>query len=97
MMCFAILLVAEGYREAVTYSFVPSEIEQMLNPAHEPIRLANPISEELAIMRSTLWSGLLPALVKNLNRQQSRVRLFEAGLNFVNSDQVSSSVSSLQA
>ena len=80
------LLVAKGYREAVTYSFVPAEVEQMLNPEHRPIRLANPISEELAIMRSTLWSGLLPALVKNLNRQQTRVRLFETGLNFVNSD-----------
>lgn len=80
------LLVAKGYREAVTYSFVPAEIEEMLSPSHEPIRLANPISEELAIMRSTLWSGLLPALVKNLNRQQTNVRLFETGLNFVNSD-----------
>ena len=80
------LLVAKGYREAVTYSFVPAEVEQMLNPDHQPIRLANPISEELAIMRSTLWSGLLPALVKNLNRQQTRVRLFETGLNFVKSD-----------
>ncbi|RVU84455.1 phenylalanine--tRNA ligase subunit beta [Leucothrix sargassi] len=80
------LLVDQGYREAVTYSFVPSETEKMLNPASEQIRLANPISEELAIMRSTLWSGLLPALVKNLNRQQSRVRLFEVGLNFVQSD-----------
>ncbi len=80
------LLVAKGYREAVTYSFVPADVEQMLSPQHKPIRLANPISEELAIMRSTLWSGLLPALAKNLNRQQSRVRLFETGLNFVNSD-----------
>ncbi|PID46263.1 MAG: phenylalanine--tRNA ligase subunit beta [Proteobacteria bacterium] len=80
------LLVDRGYREAVTYSFVSPEIERMLNPAHEQIRLANPISEELAVMRSTLWSGLLPALVKNLNRQQTRVRLFEVGLNFVHSD-----------
>ena len=80
------LLVAKGYQEAVTYSFVPPEVEQMLNPDHQAIRLANPISEELAIMRSTLWSGLLPAVAKNLNRQQSRVRLFETGLNFVNSD-----------
>jgi len=80
------ILVSEGYREAVTYSFVPAEMELMLNPAHQQIRLANPISEELAIMRSTLWSGLLPALVKNLNRQQTRVRLFEMGLNFVNGE-----------
>ena len=80
------LLVAKGYREAVTYSFVPAEVEQMLSPKYDPIRLANPISEELAIMRSTLWSGLVPAVAKNLNRQQSRVRLFESGLNFVKSD-----------
>jgi phenylalanyl-tRNA synthetase beta chain len=37
-------------------------------------------------MRSTLWSGLLPVIEKNIKRQQSRVRLFETGLSFVNND-----------
>jgi len=76
------VLVARGYREAITYSFVPPDVEALLAPAMEQIKLANPISEELSVMRSTLWSGLIPALDKNVKRQQSRVRLFETGLSF---------------
>lgn len=37
----------------------------------------------MAAMRSSLWPGLVKALQHNLNRQQSRVRLFESGLRFV--------------
>lgn len=81
---FRNLLVARGYREAITYSFVSPDIEILLNPSHDQIRLSNPISEDLSIMRSTLWSGLIPALDKNLKRQQNRVRFFETGLSFVN-------------
>ena len=79
------ILVERGYQEAITYSFVPSELETLLAPEQEQIQLSNPLSEELAIMRSTLWSGLIPALDKNVKRQQSRVRLFESGLTFVKS------------
>jgi len=79
---FQNLLLARGYREAITYSFVPPEVEALLAPGLEQIRLANPISEELSVMRSTLWSGLIPALDKNVKRQQNRVRLFESGLSF---------------
>jgi phenylalanyl-tRNA synthetase beta chain len=61
-------------------------METLLNPTHQHIKLANPISEELSTMRSTLWSGLLPVIEKNLKRQQHRVRLFETGLSFVNTD-----------
>ncbi|RMG53433.1 MAG: phenylalanine--tRNA ligase subunit beta [Gammaproteobacteria bacterium] len=77
------LLVDEGLHEAITFSFVDREIERRLAPKREPIALANPISSDLAVMRTTLWSGLLPALRHNLNRQQSRVRLFETGLVFL--------------
>ncbi len=80
------LLVSRGYQEAITYSFVSPEMELMLNPAHEDIKLANPISEDLSTMRSTLWSGLIPALDKNLKRQQNRVRFFETGLSFIRTD-----------
>ncbi len=79
------LLVARSYQEAITYSFVPPEVESLLNPGTEQIRLANPISEELSVMRGTLWSGLIPALDRNVKRQQNRVRLFETGLTFVTS------------
>jgi len=76
------VLIARGYQEAITYSFVPPEVESLLTAGAEQIRLSNPISEELSVMRSTLWSGLIPALDKNVKRQQNRVRLFESGLSF---------------
>ena len=84
---FRNVLVSRGYQEAITYSFVPSQVEALLSPSQEQIKLSNPISEELAIMRSTLWSGLIPALDKNVKRQQSRVRFFETGLSFIKTDQ----------
>lgn len=75
-------LVARGYFEAITYSFVDAELQQQLDPANEPIALANPLSAEMSVMRTTLWTGLLKSLIYNINRQQSRVRLFETGLCF---------------
>jgi phenylalanyl-tRNA synthetase beta chain len=80
------LLISRGYNEAITYSFVPPELETLLSPDQEQIKLSNPISEELSIMRSSLWSGLIPALDKNVKRQQSRVRFFETGLSFLKID-----------
>lgn len=75
-------LVARGYQEAITYSFVDMKSETVLDPAHEPIGIANPLSSEMGVMRTTLWSGLLKSLIYNINRQQPRVRLFETGLRF---------------
>ena len=77
------LLVDRGYQEAISYSFVDPKMQQHFDPGIEPIALANPISSDLAVMRTTLWSGLVPVLQHNLNRQQSRIRLFEYGLGFV--------------
>jgi phenylalanyl-tRNA synthetase beta chain len=76
------LLVARGYQEAVTFSFVDPKMEEILAPAADNIALANPISADLGVMRSTLWSGLLRSVAYNLNRQQGRVRLFEVGPAF---------------
>ena len=76
-------LVARGYREAITYCFVDPEVQKHLTPDIEAVALANAIASDMSEMRTTLWSGLLPAVRHNLNRQQSRVRLFETGLNFV--------------
>ncbi|MDP1969781.1 MAG: phenylalanine--tRNA ligase subunit beta, partial [Methylobacter sp.] len=81
------LLVDRGYQEAITYSFVDEEIQQAVAPDDEIIRLKNPISSDLSVMRTTLWCGLLKAALHNTNRQQNRVRFFETGLRFVNKDQ----------
>ena len=80
------LLVDRGYQEAITYSFVDEDIQKAVAPEMEVIRLKNPISSELAVMRTTLWCGLLKAALYNTNRQQNRVRLFETGLRFIKKD-----------
>jgi phenylalanyl-tRNA synthetase beta chain len=77
------LLVARDYQEAVTYTFVHPDIQALLDPEQQPIPLANPISAEMSVMRTTTWAGLLGALAHNQARQQERVRLFESGLKFV--------------
>ena len=79
----AAVLVERGYQEAITYTFVEPKMQQMLDPQRDPIALANPISADMSVMRTTIWAGLLPALQHNVNRQQGRVRLFEYGLRFL--------------
>jgi len=79
-------LVAMGYQEAITYSFVDPEIRQVLDPDREAVKVANPISQDLSVMRTNLWPGLLTTAIYNLNRQQSRVRLFEIGQCFIPCD-----------
>ena len=74
--------VAHGYQEAITYSFVDPKVQKLIDPEREGIALANPISSDLSVMRTTLWSGLLKTVAHNQNRQQSRIRLFETGLRF---------------
>ena len=77
------LLVDRGYQEAITYSFVDPTIQQHLAiEGEQAIALANPISADLSVMRTSLWPGLIQALVRNLNRQHERVRLFEVGRVF---------------
>ncbi|WP_026471799.1 phenylalanine--tRNA ligase subunit beta [Alkanindiges illinoisensis] len=75
-------LVSLGYQEAISFSFSDEKLEKQLNPEVKLLKLANPISSELGAMRSTLLSSLIPSVQYNLNRQQSRVRLFETGLRF---------------
>jgi phenylalanyl-tRNA synthetase beta chain len=76
-------LTARGYFEAITYSFVSPELQQLLHPGQATLSLANPISSDMSEMRTRLLPGLIQALRHNLNRQQGRVRLFETGLCFV--------------
>ncbi|WP_299068686.1 phenylalanine--tRNA ligase subunit beta [uncultured Psychrobacter sp.] len=78
-------LVNIGYMEAISFSFSDAKIEALIEDEAlgEVLALANPISSDLAVMRRTLLSSLLPCVQYNLNRQQSRVRFFETGLSFV--------------
>lgn len=75
-------LIDREYQEAITYSFVCPKTQELITPGAEQIKLANPISADMQVMRSTIWTGLIKAAVYNRNRQNTRVRLFETGLVF---------------
>jgi phenylalanyl-tRNA synthetase beta chain len=74
------------YQEAITYSFVDPALQALLDPEAQALPLRNPISADMAVMRSTLWPGLLNAVRHNLNRQLTRVRLYEIGKRFARID-----------
>ena len=76
-------LVQRGYQEAITYSFIEREQDRLFAGGQQGVALLNPLSAELAVMRQSLWPGLVQALKHNLARQQRRVRLFEAGIRFL--------------
>jgi phenylalanyl-tRNA synthetase beta chain len=79
------MLADRGYQEVVNFAFVEEAWEADFAAKSEEadlIRLANPIASQMAVMRSTLFGGLISNLVTNLRRKQSRVRLFELGRTF---------------
>ncbi len=76
-------LVGNDFYEAITYSFVDPKIQQLLHPDQPALILPNPISSEMSVMRVSLLTGLLGAVLYNQNRQQNRIRLFELGLRFI--------------
>ena len=76
------MLAARGYQEAITYAFVDPALQGKLFPGREARALANPIASDLAVMRVSLWPGLIKAALENQRRQQDRVRLFEHGARF---------------
>ena len=80
------LLVDRDFQEAITYSFISREMHDLIDPGHDMVILANPISSDMSIMRTTLWAGLLQTAIYNQSRQQARVRIFESGLRFVKQD-----------
>ena len=75
-------LAARGYYEAVNLSFVSSDLLASWGFSDRLVRLANPLSADLAVMRPSLLPGLVEALRHNRARQQERVRLFEVARVF---------------
>ncbi|MEO5623675.1 MAG: phenylalanine--tRNA ligase subunit beta [Dokdonella sp.] len=72
-------LVARDYVEAVCYAFVARETLTQWQLDSGAVALANPLSVDLGVMRTSLLPGLVAALAANRRRQQERVRLFEVG------------------
>lgn len=71
-------LLGLGYNEAVSLTFISEQDAQQFSAAPS-LKLANPLSEEASVMRTSLVPGMLDMLAYNLNRGSNHVRLFEAG------------------
>jgi phenylalanyl-tRNA synthetase beta chain len=71
-------LLALGYNEALSSTFIAREESQQFSKAN-PVIIANPLSEEASAMRTTLVPGMLDMIGRNLNRDVDEVRLFEHG------------------
>jgi len=76
-------LVARGYHEVITYSFVSPELQRRIDPQSEALTLSNPLSADMSVMRTSLWPGLVQTARQNQTRRQERVRIFESGLCFL--------------
>lgn len=73
--------VARDYREAITYSFIDLSAHQRFSD-EAPVELANPLADNMAVMRTSLLPGLMGALQFNANRQHERIRFFEIGASY---------------
>lgn len=79
-------LLARDCQEAINYAFVDAALLEKWG-IKGGLALANPLSAELGVMRPMLLPGLVAALARNVQRQQSRVRLFELGRVFADAEQ----------
>ena len=85
-------MCAAGYTEAINYSFIDRRQLSIVHHDQQVLALANPLSSDMDVMRTTLLPGLLGALARNIRRQQNRVRLFETGVAFLQGDSMNESM-----
>jgi len=76
-------LIGLGYREIVTIPHVDEQRDVLFRPAAaSPARLANPLSEEAGVLRSTGSVTMAATIEWNLNHSQRSVKLFEIGRHY---------------
>ena len=75
-------IASKGYLEAITWSFTDAKINNRFKENFEEIRILNPISSDLNVLRSSLYPNLIYYLQKNLDRGIENQSLFEIGPSF---------------
>jgi len=85
-------IMSSSMYEVINYSFIsPSYYDKMLIPGDSPlknvVKVANPLSEEQSIMRTTLLPGLVENVKRNLSRQNENLSFFELGTVFYPAEQ----------
>ena len=79
-------VASKGYKEAITWSFTCSEINNLFKSENKNIDIINPISSDLNVLRNSIFSNLILYLSKNLNRDIRDLSLFEIGPVFYGSN-----------
>jgi len=72
-------VASKGYTEAVTWSFTDSKTNILFSELKSEIKLSNPISSDLDVLRSSLYSNLIIGAKKNIHRNFEDLMLFEIG------------------
>ena len=78
-------VASKGYTEAVTWSFTDSKTDTLFSELKNEIKLSNPISSDLDVLRSSLYSNLIIGAKKNIHRNFEDLMLFEIGPVFKDS------------
>ena len=72
-------VASKGYTEAVTWSFTDSKTDTLFSELKSEIKLSNPISPDLDVLRSSLYSNLIISTKKNIHRNFEDLMFFEIG------------------
>ena len=78
-------VASKGYLEAITWSFTDSKYNDHFKEDNKEIKIVNPISSELGVLRNSIFSNLVMYMSKNLDRGIKDLSIFEIGPIFYGS------------
>ncbi len=78
-------VASKGYLEAITWSFTDSNYNDYFRNTKKEIKIVNPISTELDVLRSSIFSNLIIYMKKNLDRGFKDLSIYEIGPTFTGS------------
>ncbi|MFI4846832.1 MAG: phenylalanine--tRNA ligase subunit beta [Candidatus Makana argininalis] len=76
-------LLNRGYQEVINYSFINKKEQNIIFPNKSYLKILNPLSKDMSVMRISLLTGLIKTAIYNIHHQQKRIKLFESGLCFI--------------
>ncbi len=79
-------IASKGYTEAITWSFTDSNYNDHFKDQNKEIKIVNPISSELGVLRNSIFSNLILYMNKNLDRGFKDLSIFEIGPIFTGSN-----------
>ncbi len=80
------ILTAAGFSEALTFGFIAEPAAATFGGTAGLVPIANPLSENFAVLRPSVLPGLVDAIAHNRRREQRDIRLFEIGARFSQAD-----------